>query len=98
MQQAKPESSNAPPLDGQHGEPMTSEKCKCGRHVTGAAPGSDTAAAGGGPLSSFCNNRGKARAAPPRAIKVSSERFKCDPIAGPPRPDEQKAAPPRRAR
>ena len=45
---------------------MRLKKAERGRHVTGAAPGSDTVTAGGGPLSSFCNKRGKARAeAPP---------------------------------
>ena len=50
---------------GQEGQSGTTEKRERGRHVRGAAPGLDTVTAGGGPLSSFCNKRGNARAATP---------------------------------
>ena len=48
MHQPQRAKAQATPFGGHDGEPMTTEKCKCGRHVTGAAPGFDTITAGDG--------------------------------------------------
>ena len=61
---------------GREGQPGTTEKSERGRHVTGAAPGLDTFTAGGGPLSSFCNKRGNARAETPRGAGEQTNKVK----------------------
>ena len=63
MQQHQHADAQTMAFAGQGGQPGTTEKSERGRHVTGAAPGLDTVTAGGGPVSSFCNKRGNARAA-----------------------------------